>query len=190
MCDWDTPAWTFVSQNSSSPNGSASIEDAELRHGHSTPMTSTCLSGSRRSLIEAITQAYIPREETCSIYPAANDVPRVCGAWVGVLATLVEGPCPPSSRYERVLAPAVTALSLCLTSKSDAQKVQSYASAIDALRSDTQILEEALDAEFAAAIMCLVLAEVLLFLSTFQNLANTFGPSSCSLTRALALLCM
>ena len=114
----------------------------------------------------------------------------MCGAWVGVLATLVEGPCPPSSRYERVLAPAVTALSLCLTSKSDAQKVQSYAAAIDALRSDTQILEEALDAEFAAAIMCLVLAEVFFFLSTFQDPANTFGPSSCSLTRALALLCM
>jgi hypothetical protein len=124
-------------------------------------MAPTYPSGSRRSLIEAIAEAYIPREEICAIDAAVSDVPRVCGAWVGVLATLVESSTS-SSRYERVLAPAVTALSLCLSSGSDMQKVQSYASAVDVLRSDTKVLEEGLDAEFAAAIMCLFLAEVLL----------------------------
>lgn len=44
-------------------------------------------------------------------------------------------------------------------SKSCARSVQDYSNAVDALRSNSQELK-VLDAEFAAAIMCLFLAEV------------------------------
>jgi hypothetical protein len=125
-----------------------------LRHNQYMPI-SLCI-GTRKSLIESITKAYIPQEELSHIYPAPNDVPRICGAWVGVLSILAERP---STRYDSVLSPAVTALSSCITSKSYTQSVQDYAFAVDVLRSDIQQLK-LLDAEFAAAIMCLALAEV------------------------------
>lgn len=43
--------------------------------------------------------------------------------------------------------------------KADAQSVKDYSDAVDALRSNAQELK-VLDAEFAAAIMCLFQAEV------------------------------
>lgn len=45
-------------------------------------------------------------------------------------------------------------------SKSSTQSVQDYSNAVEALRSNARELK-VLDAEFAAAIMCLFLAEVL-----------------------------
>lgn len=109
-----------------------------------------------KSMIESITTAYIPSEELSHIYPASNDVPRICGAWVGVLPVLAEKR---STRYDSILSPAVTALSSCIAPKSYIQSVQNYSFAVDILRSTVQQVK-VLDAEFAAAIMCLFLAEV------------------------------
>ena len=120
------------------------------RYSHESP------SDSRKSIVESITRAYIPQEELSHIYPASGDAARICGAWVGVLSTLADGT---STRYDSVLSPAVRALSSCIMSKPYAQSVQDYSHAVDALRSDAQELKF-LDAEFAAAIMCLFLAEV------------------------------
>lgn len=145
VCDWITPAWTFVAPKETTP-----VNSYALRHDYRS------LCASRKSIIESITREYIPREELSHIYPAATDAPRICGAWVGVLSTLAEGP---STRYDSVLSPAVTALSSCIMSKSSTQSIQDYSNAVEALRSNAQELK-VLDAEFAAAIMCLFLAEV------------------------------
>lgn len=146
------------------------------------PITLPCI-GIRKSLIESITKAYIPQDELSHIYPASSDVPRICGSWVGVLSVLAENP---STRFDSVLSPAVTALNSCITSKTYAQSVQDYAFAVDVLRSDTQQLKS-LDAEFAAAIMCLALAEV--WLPILFEAKLTFG-SSCFVIPDLVLLCM
>jgi hypothetical protein len=146
--------WTFVAQKEPLEHEPTPVGRG-LRHDQYMPIPLPCI-GTRKSLIQSITKAYIPQDELAHIYPASNDVPRVCGAWVGVLSILAEGS---SSRYDSVLSPAVTALSSCITSNSYAQSVKDYSFAVDVLRTDTQQLKS-LDAEFAAAIMCLALAEV------------------------------
>lgn len=120
-------------------------------HGHM-----SLYKDARNSILESITTAYIPSEVLSHIYPASNDVPRICGAWVGVLPILAERR---STRYDSILSPAVTALSSCIAPKSYIQSVQDYSFAVDVLRSAVQQVK-ILDAEFAAAIMCLFLAEV------------------------------
>jgi hypothetical protein len=101
--------------------------------------------------------AFIPQEELACIFQDSRDVPRICGAWVGVLHKLAQYP---HARYDRVLSLAIEALFSCVTTKPYAASVQTYTAAIEAVRTDLIVPNHVVNAELAAAIMCLTLAEV------------------------------
>lgn len=106
--------------------------------------------------VELIITAFIPPEENRCDFEGLNNVPRICGAWVGVLPQLVRA----SDGGGRALPLAVAAFSSCLISEPDAGRIQIYNAAVEAVRVDLNPERRALDAALIAAVMCLTLTEV------------------------------
>lgn len=106
--------------------------------------------------IERIVSAFIPQEERPCDLEGLNDVPRICGAWVGVLPQLVRT----TQTRDRVLSLAIAAFSSCLRLKPDASSIQIYNTAVEAVRDKLSTQERELNAALIAAVMCLTLTEV------------------------------
>ncbi|CAG8408403.1 unnamed protein product [Penicillium salamii] len=106
--------------------------------------------------VESIFKAFVPQEERSSIYQV-HPTPQICGAWIGVLPKLLQGP---DSRDKKVLSLAIETLFAGITKKPCEQTIQTYAAAIDAVRMIEN--SEPLNPLLAAAIMCLTLAELML----------------------------
>lgn len=104
--------------------------------------------------------AFVPQEELSSILQDSKDVPRICGAWVGVLPELVQHRRPHS---DRALSLSIEALFSGVTVKPCAASIQAYNAAIEAVREAITPPKHLKNtAEVATAIMCLTLSEVLL----------------------------
>lgn len=108
-------------------------------------------------MVDSIINGFVPRDEIPCVFRESNGISRICGAWVGVLPKLVQAP---HGRYDNVLSLAVETLSSCITRKPYAQNILIYTTAIEAVRTDIKMPAQPSNAVFAAAIMCLTLAEV------------------------------
>jgi hypothetical protein len=178
-CQWDIAGFTFVSQNRpvsvshgdpvcgqiARPSdqflpfarlGNNAQDDSHrsIRTPHE-PFILTAKSCCNDQ-IERILSAFIPQEESPCDLNDLNDVPRICGAWVGVLPQLART----TQTRDRVLSLAIAAFSSCLNLKPDARSMQIYNTAVEAVRDELSIQGRELNATFIAAVMCLTLTEV------------------------------
>lgn len=156
QCQWDTAAFTFISQKPVQEDGNHTLAKSHWTAGLSTEPPSTIANSYSRDQVELIITAFIPPEEHPSDSEGLNNVPRICGAWVAVLPQLVRA----GDGSDRVLPLAVAAFSSCLTSKRDTGSLQIYNAALEAVRTDLSPGRRTLDATLIAAVMCLTLTEV------------------------------
>ncbi|CRG88526.1 hypothetical protein PISL3812_05557 [Talaromyces islandicus] len=81
-------------------------------------------------VIERTVSTFIPQEEILCDWDKSNKVPRICGAWVGVLPQLART----TQTRDRVLSLAIAAFSSCLELKPDVRSIQIYNTSIEAVR--------------------------------------------------------
>ena len=140
---------------------------AELLHQPtlSSEQPGTLFSGPRYgNRIKSIMDAFVPQEELSCILQDSKHVPRICGAWVGVLPKIVQH-CHAAS--DCALSLSIEALLSSVTLKPYAASIQTYNAAIAAVRKAITLPKHlGFTAEIATAIMCLTLSEVLIKCAT------------------------
>ncbi|KAJ6027700.1 hypothetical protein N7499_001158 [Penicillium canescens] len=193
-CFWDSAVYTFLSQNArvSEPRRrylGGCQEPAKRFNKPLSPNSQPCtdiqqnmrllattapevIGPYRNDWIESIMNAFVPQEELPCTFQDSKDIPRICGAWVGVLPNLAQNP---QARYGRVLSLAIEALSSCVTSKPYAASIQTYTAALEAVRTGITVQNNLVNAEVVAAIMCLTLAELFFPESRFGIAMHVYG---------------
>lgn len=145
----ETPLSTFISQN------------ARVSEPHKQDARKPCTLFTEpyyNDWIESIKDAFVPREEFFSILHDSKSVPRICGAWVGVLPKLVQSP---QFHHNHALSQSIKALFFCVKLKPYAASIQAYTTAIKAVEMTIKLPKHLVNtAEVTAAIMCLTLSEV------------------------------
>lgn len=179
VCDWRSTLWTFMPQRTHGPGPRRKNDRRGDRRkqqlgqhmsgnhlqGDALILANTiagpCTLVTRplyEDVIESILDAFVPRQRLPFVIQEPKEVPRICGAWVGVLDKLVQNRQP---RYNRVLSLGMAALSSTVRLEPYTASIGTYSAAINALRTDIFVPENLSDPEVVATIMCLTLAEVL-----------------------------
>ncbi|KAF7118791.1 hypothetical protein CNMCM5793_008416 [Aspergillus hiratsukae] len=152
-------------QESVKIKGSPSLHisrDANAQHGVTTVKIPDVTSASPDELAFIVLEHYIPRDELpfLSYDSNVNRCSRICGSWVEVLPRLAN-----TSSQDSVFFVSMKALAFAIAAYKDPQRVSTldatrvYSAAICALRRQLAAKSQPFDAELAASIMCLSLAE-------------------------------
>ncbi|KAF4154758.1 hypothetical protein CNMCM6936_009263 [Aspergillus lentulus] len=136
--------------------------DATAQHSFATIEIPDIISASPEELVFIVVENYIPKDELPFLsYGSSNSgCSRVCGSWVEVLPRLAN-----TSSQESVFFLSLKALAFAIASHKYPQKVSSldattaYSAAICGLRKQLAAESQPFNAELAASIMCLSLAE-------------------------------
>ncbi|KAF4233825.1 hypothetical protein CNMCM6805_009042 [Aspergillus fumigatiaffinis] len=136
--------------------------DATAQHSFATTEIPDIISASPEELAFIVVENYIPKDELPFLSYGSNNssCSRVCGSWVEVLPRLAN-----TSSQESVFFLSLKALAFAIASHKHPQKVSNldattvYSAAICALRRQLAAESQPFNAELAASIMCLSLAE-------------------------------
>ncbi|GFF99940.1 hypothetical protein IFM53868_10529 [Aspergillus udagawae] len=136
--------------------------DATAQHSFAAVKIPDIISASPEELAFIVVENYIPKDDLPFLSHGSNNngSSRICGSWVEVLPRLAN-----TSSKEGVFFLSLKALAFAIASNKYPQKVSNlnattvYSAAICALRRQLAAVSQPFNAELAASIMCLSLAE-------------------------------
>ncbi|KAL2262299.1 hypothetical protein VTK26DRAFT_1803 [Humicola hyalothermophila] len=129
------------------------------REGNSGP-SSTSAVISLRDLMLTIASSYVPEPEPIACANSVEPSPRICGSWVEVLPDLVD------NDTNTALASAIKAFAVAILSRGpkpstpEKAALEAYTEALASVNSALRSSYDSFPVEIAAAVMCLLLAEL------------------------------
>ncbi|KAK5992301.1 Kinesin light chain 1 [Cladobotryum mycophilum] len=130
----------------------------------------------QNDIISVVVQNFTPMMNKRSVFSGEGEAPRICGAWIELLPSLSSSPLP-----EKALSASVKALGICILARGHkgrapmSEALAAHCKALSSLHKSLLHVGSADSNVLVAAIMCLIISELLLPALNSSSTAHADG---------------